>query len=176
MRMRLVLDYQGWFWVWAQPVRDDVTMSQHLSLAEPIPRIILGMGSVNERRHYSWFPQTLKSAWIWLLSWKVLDFSICLEKWQFSLKSAWKLLFMGLKNNDPTNLIFLCVFCACCMLDFNRLREFGNFIINFPVTTHLVIHIFLMVNIVIRCMASYFITEKCVNEYARSRIDSAWKT
>ena len=23
---------------------------------------------------YSWFPQTLKSAWIWMLSWKVLDF------------------------------------------------------------------------------------------------------
>ena len=39
---------------------------------------------------FAWFPQTLKSAWIWMLSWKVLDFSICLENGKFSLKSAWK--------------------------------------------------------------------------------------
>ena len=37
----------------------------------------------------AWFPQTLKSAWIWILSWKVLDFSICLENGKFSLKSTW---------------------------------------------------------------------------------------
>ena len=44
--------------------------------------------------------------------WKVLefDFSMCLENWQFSLKSAWKLLFMGLKINGPTNLTCLCLF------------------------------------------------------------------
>ena len=38
----------------------------------------------------AWFPQTLKSAWIWMLSWKVRDFSMCLENGKFSLKSAWK--------------------------------------------------------------------------------------
>ena len=43
--------------------------------------------------HPTWFPQTLKSAWIWMLSWKVLDFSICLENGRFSLKSAWKWLY-----------------------------------------------------------------------------------
>ena len=41
----------------------------------------------------TWFPQTLKSAWIWMLSWKMLDFSICLENGKFSLKSAWKWLY-----------------------------------------------------------------------------------
>ena len=41
----------------------------------------------------TWFPQTLKSAWIWMLSWKVLDFSICLENGRFSLKNAWKWLY-----------------------------------------------------------------------------------
>ena len=30
----------GLFWVCAQPMRDDVTMQHHLSLAEPIPRMI----------------------------------------------------------------------------------------------------------------------------------------
>ena len=39
---------------------------------------------------YSLRPQTLKSDWIWMLSWKVLDFSICLENCQFSLQSARK--------------------------------------------------------------------------------------
>ena len=72
---------------------------------------------------YTWFPQTLKSAWIWLLSWKVLDFSICLENWQHSLKSAWKSQFMGLKNNDTRNLMCLCVFYAFCPFDFNKLNS-----------------------------------------------------
>ena len=105
--------------------------------------------------------QTLKSVWIWLLSWKVVEFSICLENWQFSLKSAWKLLLVGLKNNGPTNLICLCVFYACCILDFDELMGFGDFVIEFPVTTDPVIHIF-FVNIEIRCMASYFIAQKRV--------------
>ena len=43
------------------------------------------------------------SAWIWMLSWKVLDFSICLENCQFSLKSAWKWIFMGLKSKGSRN-------------------------------------------------------------------------
>ena len=70
----------------------------------------------------SWFPQTLKSAWIWMLSWKVLDFSICLENCQFSLKSAWNLLFhifMGLKNKGSRNLICLCIF----FMHFERLMR-----------------------------------------------------
>ena len=31
---------QGSFWVWVLPMRDDITMQCHLSLAEPIPREI----------------------------------------------------------------------------------------------------------------------------------------
>ena len=31
---------QGWFWVRAEPMRDNVTKWRRLSLAEPIPRII----------------------------------------------------------------------------------------------------------------------------------------
>ena len=53
--------------------------------------------------HFTWFPQTLKSDWIWFLSWKVLYFSTCLENCQFSLK-------MGLKNMGSRNLI--CAFLA----------------------------------------------------------------
>ena len=47
------------------------------------------------------------------------------------------------------------MFYACCILDFNKLMEFGEFVIK-SVTTDP------MVNIEIRCMASYFITQKRV--------------
>ena len=105
-------------------------------ISYPCHKISLSL-SVN-----AWFPQTLKSAWIWLLSGKVLDFSICLENWQFSLESAWKWLFMGLKNNSPRNLSRLCVFYVFCTLDFKELRGFNNFLINFPITTDPVSHVF----------------------------------
>ena len=49
---------------------------------------------------------------------------------------------MGLKNNGPTNLVCLCVFYACCILDFNKLMGFGDFVIKSPVTTDPVNHIF----------------------------------
>ena len=38
---------QGPFWVWSQPMRDDVSMWHHLSLAEPLHRIIPGMCAWN---------------------------------------------------------------------------------------------------------------------------------
>ena len=75
-----------------------------------------------------------------------------LPHWKLLFNLPWKLaiflekclisLFRGLKNNGPTNLIFLCVFYACCILDFNKLSGFGNFVIKSPVTTDLAIHIF----------------------------------
>ena len=58
------------------------------------------------------------------------------------MKRAWKLLFVGLKNNGPTNLICLCVFYACCILNFDKLMGFGDVGIKSPVTTDAVIHIF----------------------------------
>ena len=66
-----------------------------------------------------------------------------------------------LKNNGSTNRICLCVFYTCCILDFNQLRGFGNLSSNLLL---LLIwwSMFSKVNIVIRCMASYLITEKCV--------------
>ena len=83
--------------------------------------------------------------------WKVLEFDYCLEKcliFQSALKICnfpWKVLennfFMGLKNNGPTNLIYLCVY-TCCILNFDKLRGFGNFVIKSPVTTDPVIHVF----------------------------------
>ena len=33
-------DHQGLFWLWAQPMRNDVTMKCHFPLAEPIARMI----------------------------------------------------------------------------------------------------------------------------------------
>ena len=36
------VDSQGEFWVWTQPMRDDVTLQRHFSLAEPIPRMLQG--------------------------------------------------------------------------------------------------------------------------------------
>ena len=32
--------HQGSFWVWAQPMRDDVTLKRCFSLAKPIPRMV----------------------------------------------------------------------------------------------------------------------------------------
>ena len=52
-------------------------------------------------------PTDFKKCLNWLLSWKVLYFSICLENRQFSLINAWKWHFMGLKNNGPRN--WICV-------------------------------------------------------------------
>ena len=75
------------------------------------------------------------------LSGKVLDFSICLENWQFSLKSAWKWLFMGLTNNGPRNLSCLCAFYVFYTLDFKELKGFNNFVINSPITTDPVSHV-----------------------------------
>ena len=37
---RMVTIFQGSYWVWTQPMRDDVTLWRRLSLAEPIPRRI----------------------------------------------------------------------------------------------------------------------------------------
>ena len=68
---------------------------------------------------------------------------------------------MGLYNNGSTNLICLCVFYECCMLDFNKSMGFCNFVIKSPVTTAPVIHVF-NGEFVNRCMANYFITEKCI--------------
>ena len=76
----------------------------------------------------------LKSAWFFNLPWKLaIFFEQCLG-----------IYFMDLKNNGPTNLICLCVFYACCMLDFNKktIRGFGNIVIKSPVTTGPVIHVF----------------------------------
>ena len=51
---------------------------------------------------YSWFPQTLKSAWFFNLPWKLA----------ISLEKCLKITIMVLKNNDPRSLISLCVFYA----------------------------------------------------------------
>ena len=97
----------------------------------------------------------LKSAWIFNLLWKLAVF----------LEKRLKITIMGLKNNDPRNIIFLCVFYAFCTFDFNKLWGFGNFVIKSPistdpvVTTDPVIGVFHMANIVIWCMASYLMIE-----------------
>ena len=44
------------------------------------------------------FSQTLKSAWIWIRSWKLLDFPICLENYHFFLENCLKMTLVGLKN------------------------------------------------------------------------------
>ena len=96
---------------------------------------------------YLWFSQTLKSIWIWLLSWKVLDFFNLPWKLVIILKKCLKITFDGLENNGPRNLIIcLCMcFYAFCTFDFNELRGFGNFVIKSPITTG----VFHMANIVI---------------------------
>ena len=38
--MSVKLDQQVSFWVWAQPMREGITMQRPLSLAEPIARMI----------------------------------------------------------------------------------------------------------------------------------------
>ena len=115
---------------------------------------------------YLWFPQTLKSAWIWVPPWKVLDFSICLENCKFSLKSAWKLLFMALKNKVSRNLNCLCLF----IVDLAQhliWKKYGILLSNVhqywsgdPCFENLlkIIEIY-TVNIAIWCMASYFGTK-----------------
>ena len=50
--INIVMYTHGSFLVWAQPMRDDVTMWRHLLLPEPIPRM-LGMGPTNARRRYN---------------------------------------------------------------------------------------------------------------------------
>ena len=76
---------------------------------------------------FSWFPQTLKSAWIWMLSWKVLDFSISLENGKFSLKSAWKWLY-GLEKYrhqkvESVSSVLYCTF------ELRKVARFSNFVI-----------------------------------------------
>ena len=105
---------------------------------------------INEDREFSKVVSNIDTdKWDYMVSLDlktVLDFSICLENWKFSLKSAWKSLFMGLKNSSIRNLTCLCVFCT---FNFDKLKGFGNFVIKYPVTTDPVIGIFQMANIVI---------------------------
>ena len=37
---QFIVQNHGWFWVWAQPMRHDLTLQRRSSLAEPIPRMI----------------------------------------------------------------------------------------------------------------------------------------
>ena len=77
----------------------------------------------------AWFPQTLKSAWIWMLSWKVLDFSICLENGKFSLKSAWKWLY-GLEKYKHQKVWSVGV--LFCTFELRKVARFSNFVIKSP--------------------------------------------
>ena len=61
-----------WVTSWNQGYRDESEQHPWMSPTG-------GMEIHNFVGSYSRFAQTLKSAWIWLLSWKVLNFSCCLE-------------------------------------------------------------------------------------------------
>ena len=94
-----------------------------------------------------------QSAWFFNLPWKL---AIFLEKC-LKMTFLWK----NQKNNGPRNLSCLCVFYAFCTLNFEELR--GSVILSSTLSS-LVIRwaMFSMLDIVIRCMESYFITEKYV--------------
>ena len=72
---------------------------------------------------------------------------------------------MGLKNNGPRNLMYLCVFYAFCTFDFNKSRGFGHFVVKSPVPTDLVIGVFHMANIVIRVWQEISSQNKAFTKY-----------
>ena len=76
---------QGSIWVWAQPMRDTVTLSRHLSLAEPIPRMI------SESR--------LDIAWLSRMQCKQLD---CDTRWHHQMKIFYALLAICARNSPVT--------------------------------------------------------------------------
>ena len=79
--------------------------------------------------------------------------AIFIEKW-------WEMTFHGFEkylHQKPNNLFV--VFYAFFKFNFSKLKRFDNFVIK-SVTTDPGIDVFSMVDIVIMCIESYFITEK----------------
>ena len=63
---------QGLLWVWAQPMRDDITSQRRLSLTKPIPRLIIKMIiRICFTLKRSWKASSWKtSSWLFQMSWR----------------------------------------------------------------------------------------------------------
>ena len=123
----------------------------------------------NQHIMWSWFPQTLKSAWIWMLSWKVLDFSVCLENGKFSLKSAWKWLY-GLEKYRHQKVQLVSV--LFCTFELRKVAGFSNFVIKSPslliqwavfCTVQITKSIFFLCKILCRCVYNWNINSEYFN-------------